>query len=397
VALLQPFSGLRYSRGRVPSLDDVVCPPYDVIDADERAQLASRSALNMVAVELPAGGTDRYRTARRLLDTWREAGILVRDRQRAFYGYRMSYHHHAGSRRTTVGVIGALGLEPPGGGIVPHEATTPKAVSDRLQLLRECQANVSPIWVLSPAQGLTAALPAPEHPAARAVDAEGVVHECWPVTDADAQQRIAALVGSAPVLVADGHHRYQVALAYQEERRKEGAGAGDHDAIMALVVELAEQQLAVQAIHRLVAGLPPEFDAIAALQSHYRLEATGPPDPSIATRMEEAGSVAVVTRDATFLATPLPKTKEASRQDLDTSRLDVALGSFPPHRLAYQAGWERAWHAVRTSDADLAVLVRPVTVAQIAEVGRGGERMPPKTTYFWPKPRTGMVVRELIG
>ncbi|HLI23989.1 MAG TPA: DUF1015 domain-containing protein, partial [Acidimicrobiales bacterium] len=200
---LQPFSGLRYSLRRIRSLDEVVCPPYDVIDADERARLAARSALNMVAVELPAGGRDRYQAARRLLDTWREAGILVRDRVPAFYGYRMSYQDGTGSPRSTVGVIGALALEPPGGGIMPHEHTTPKAVSDRLQLLRQCRANVSPIWVLSPAGGLTAAVPAPDHPAARAVDAEGVVHECWPVTDVAAQREIAAVVASAPVLVAD--------------------------------------------------------------------------------------------------------------------------------------------------------------------------------------------------
>lgn len=388
-----PFPGLRYSPRQVRDLDDVVCPPYDVISDDERAALLARSALNVVAIELP----DSYDGARRLLDAWRDGGILVRDTAAAFYGYRMSFTDQTGAARSTVGVIGALGLEPPGRGILPHEETTPKAKTDRLELLRACRANVSPIWVLTPAPGLAAAASPPEHPLSRTVDGEGVVHECWPITDAARQREISELVSSAPVLVADGHHRYEVALAYQAENRGDSSRPGDHDAVMALAVELADDQLAVQPIHRLIAGLPEHFDLPAALAAHFELQPTAAVDATIASRMEAAASMAVVTRSGVWLAAARPATEESAAHDLDSSRLDVALQHLPDHQLTYQHGWSEAAAAVAADRAQAAVLLRPAAVAQIAQVGRGGSRMPAKTTFFWPKPRTGMVIRELVG
>ena len=219
-----PFPGLRYALGQVHSLDAVVCPPYDVITDDDRAALLARSSLNMVGVEVPAADSerDRYLAARLLLDAWRDGGILARDREPAFYGYRMSFTDPSGAPRSTVGVIGALVLEPPGRGILPHERTTPKAKTDRLELIRATRANVSPIWTLTPAVGLADACEPPVEAHARAVDLDGILHELWPLTDAGCVERIADLVASAPVLVADGHHRYEVALAYQQERHDAG-------------------------------------------------------------------------------------------------------------------------------------------------------------------------------
>ena len=133
------------------SLDDVVCPPYDVISESERLALEARSPSNIVRLELPQdddSGVDRYERAAALLDAWRDGGILHRDGEPAFYGYRMRFTDPAGAPRQTIGVIGALGLEPPGTGILPHEETTPKAKTDRLELLRATRANLSPIWGL---------------------------------------------------------------------------------------------------------------------------------------------------------------------------------------------------------------------------------------------------------
>ncbi|MGH9076711.1 MAG: DUF1015 family protein [Acidimicrobiales bacterium] len=392
-----PFPGLRYTPGRVVSLGDVVCPPYDVISEDDRAALLARSSLNMVGVELPraAGDLGPYQAARRLLDAWRDAGILARDRQACFYGYRMSFTDPLGEARSTVGAIGALELSTPGSGILPHEETTPKAKTDRLELLRAARTNVSPIWVLSPASGLAAACAPPDHARARAVDPDGVVHELWPITGDDEVSRIHHLVAAHPVLVADGHHRYEVALTYQAERAGAGAPAGDHDGVMALVVELAGDQLAVQPIHRLLG--PMAWPLEVALGRPFELIPTGRPDATILDRMQAAGALAVVTRDRTWLARPRPETEAAASHDLDSSRLDVALSQLGPVEVSYQHGWDLATAAVERGDASAAVLVRPATVDQIAAIGRGGRRMPAKTTFFWPKPRTGMVVRELIG
>ena len=398
----EPFPGLRYSLSHVRALDDVVCPPYDVISESERAVLVGRSPSNVVRLELPEGevdrsGADRYQQARTLLDAWRDGGILARDGQPAFYGYRMTFTDPGGARRSTVGVIGALGLEKPGSGILPHEETTPKAKTDRLDLLRATRANLSPIWGLSPGTGLSAHLQPPDHPLERATDDDGIVHEMWPITDPDRIAAIRAAVGSEPVLIADGHHRFETALNYQAERQAADDGPGDEDAVMALVVDLTEDQLTVQAIHRLLTGLPAGFDLAGALEPWFDVTPTEPVDRTILARMDDAGALAVLTPEQVWLARPRPAVVDAATHDLDSSRLDVALAGFPEHQLSFQHGWDNCAAAVAAGAASAAVLLRPATVEQIAAISRGGVRMPPKTTFFWPKPRTGMVIRELLG
>lgn len=388
----EPFPGLRYSTAHVGRLDAVVCPPYDVISDGDRRELLARSPHNAVRIELPIDGEpDPYTAAAGLLDAWRDGGVLVRDHTAAFYGHRMRWRDASGAERRSVGVIGALVLEPPGRGILPHEETTPKARTDRLELLRATRANVSPIWALTPRTGLAGLAGEPPHPAEHA-SADGVTHELWPITDPAAVGAIRDHVAAEPVLVADGHHRYEVALAYQAER----GGAGDHDAVMALVVELDDEQLAVQAIHRLLGGVGPE-EVLAVLGRHFELSPTGPPDVGVLARMDEAGALAVVTARGTWLARPTPATHAAAAHDLDASRLDVALAELPGATVTYQHGRDLVAAAVAAGEAAAGVLLRPATTAQIAAISRGGVRMPPKTTFFWPKPRTGLVLRELIG
>ena len=397
----EPFPGLRYSRSHIRALDDVVCPPYDVISEPERVALEARSPNNIVRIELPSEDAekpgDRYERAATLLDGWRDGGILHRDPAPAFYGYRMTFVDPAGTRRSTLGVIGALGLEPPGSGILPHEETTPKAKTDRLDLLRATRANLSPIWGLSPCTGLSDLIDAPERPADHATDEDRVLHELWPVTD---QERVAAIckaVESEPVLIADGHHRFETALNYRSERENAGSAGEDEGAVMALVVELSEEQLTVQAIHRLLSGIPRGTDTVGTLGRWFDITPTAPADRSILGRMDDAGALAVLTPTGAWLARPKPEVSSAAKHDLDSSRLDVALAGLPPHQVAYQHGWDHAAAAVATGQADVAVLLRPATIPQIAAISHGGVRMPPKTTFFWPKPRTGLVVRELLA
>ena len=193
-----PFPGLRYSRSHIASLDDVVCPPYDVISESERLALEARSPSNIVRLELPHdnGVGDRYLRAAALLDAWRDGGILHRDSTPALYGYRMRFNDPTGTARQTLGVIGALELEPPGRGILPHEETTPKAKTDRLELLRATSANLSPIWGLA-AGGLSGCCTPPERPAEYVTDADRVRHELWPITDPAQIEGIGAVVASS--------------------------------------------------------------------------------------------------------------------------------------------------------------------------------------------------------
>jgi uncharacterized protein (DUF1015 family) len=377
----------------------VVAPPYDVISEDDRIALEARSRYNSVRLELPRDDPpdDRYESALHLLDGWRAEGVLRRDAERAFYGYRMSFTDDGGNPRKTLGVIGALGLERPGeGDILPHERTMPKPKGDRLYLLRATQANLSPIWGLSLASGLTDLVPPPHPDAPSATDDDGAVHQLWSLTDPAAVAAIAASVGSAPIVIADGHHRFETAIAYQQERRAAvGGGAGGYDSTMALIVELADDQLSVRAIHRLINGLPDGFDLVGALAGAFDLVATDPPDQAIAARMVAATSLALITPQGTWLARPRPEIDGQAPDGLDSTRLDRALAALPPHELTYQHGWDLAAAEVARGGAQAAVLLRPASVDQIAATGRGGERMPPKTTFFWPKLRTGLVFREV--
>jgi uncharacterized protein (DUF1015 family) len=399
VPRFDPFPGIRY-RAENGNLDALAAPPYDVISAEDQAQLESLSEHNAVMLELPRerDGLDRYTAADRLMQRWLADGVLAREDRPAFYLYRMDFADESGRGRHTLGVVGALGLEPPGeGDILPHEHTMPKPKSDRLDLLRATHANLSPVWGLSLARGLSDACAPTGEPVARATDEDGVVHSLWAVTDAATAERISAIVGSAPVVIADGHHRFETALAYQAERRAATNEAGDYDAVMALVVELSDDQLSVRAIHRLIAGLPAGFDLPGALAQHFDVSPAGVIDGSILDRMQQAESLALVTPAGAWLLEPKPATIAAASHDLDSSRLDVALAALPGHELTYQHGWDLATDAVTKGEADAAVLLRPATVDQIAATGRDRKRMPPKTTFFWPKPRTGMVFREVTG
>jgi hypothetical protein len=163
---------------------------------------------------------------------------------------------------------------------------------------------------------------------------------------------------------------------------------------MAVIVELVEEQLSVQAIHRLISGLPAGFDLAAALDRSFERSPTDPVDATIGQRMVAAGALALVTPDGTWLLRPRD---DLGTEELDSRRIEAALADLPAHEVVYQHGWDESAAAVSKGEAQAAVLLRPATIAQIAASGRGGERMPPKTTFFWPKLRTGMVFRPLKG
>jgi len=385
----EPFQAVRYS-GTAGDASELVAPPYDVIGPDERAALEARSEHNAVRLELPSdghpGAASRFRA-------WLEGGTLVRDPEPAFYIYRMT-----AAGRSTTGVLGALGLEAPGEGILPHERTTTKDKADRLGILRATQVNLSPIWGLSAAGGRLAAAVRPEgcEALARAVDDEGIVHELWRLSDAGRMAEVSAAVAAQPVLIADGHHRFEVANAYRaEEGSAPGAGA-----ILAYLVELAEEELAVHPIHRLLSDKPPGLALPADLTPWFQVTPAAVDDvEELPSAMAEEGALGLVLPEGLWLARPRATTAESAEADLDSSRLDVALagleglGKMP--KVRFQHGVGIVADAVRKGEADAAVLLRPATISQIAATGAGGERMPPKTTFFWPKPRTGLVFRDL--
>jgi uncharacterized protein (DUF1015 family) len=393
----EPFAGVRYDTERVV-LDDVVAPPYDVIDDDQRESLGAHSPWNVVHVDLARPGEqgDRYRTARCLFDEWLAAGVLTVDPEPGFYVYKMGFHDDAGNLRQTSGVIGALGLVPPGeGGILPHEQTMSRPKDDRLNLLRACQANLSPIWGLSLASGVSALCEVVGPPLARCTDEEGVHHRLWRVTQPGVLDALSQTVASAPVVIADGHHRYETALAWQDEvRAATGGAAGAHDLVLAYVVELAPEQLSVGPIHRVVSSLPDDFDVTGALAGRFDLMDGGAPDADLPARMASSGALGLIAGGRAWLARPVANGRDPGAEP-DAALLERALATWPAHTTEYLHRVDDVVAAVDSGRAQVGLLLRPPTVDQIAGTARSGARMPPKTTFFRPKPRTGMVFRRL--
>jgi uncharacterized protein (DUF1015 family) len=393
----EPFRGLRYAATSTP-IAQVIAPPYDVITSAERVRLASRHVANAVLVELPepdlAAGLDRYAVAKALFSRWQD-GLLRADPTPCLYPYRMT--DTAG--RASTGVIGALGLPlaDQESDILPHEQTMPKAKSDRLDLLRATRANLSPIWGLSMTAGLTATFdPSDDDPVADAYDDDGVRHQLWVLDDADSIAAVSEAVAKSPVVVADGHHRYETARTYQAEcRAANGDRSGPHDLVMALITELAEDQLTVGAIHRTIAGLPEGFDLIEAFSAWFDVVRAGTADDRTLAALSDSHALVLIADGNAYLLLPHDETLIAAGNDLDSSVVAVALSHLPPHELTHRHSVREATEALRDGTAQAALLLRPVTVAQISTWAEERRRMTPKTTYFNPKPRTGMVFRSL--
>jgi len=372
----------------------VVAPPYDVVGPEERTRLAGRHSANAVRVELPEpdhrGGLDRYQHAARQLERWQDDGILRRDPRPSLYAYRMT----TSDGQTTNGVIGALGIDDRSAAdILPHEQTLPKPKSDRLDLLRATRSNLSPIWGLSLGTGLTATFEQAGPPDASAKDGDQVTHELWVIDDPSVIAGVTGAVGAAPVVLADGHHRYETARTYHRDLG--GSGADGSDLVMALIVELAADQLHVGPIHRALSELPDGLDLVDAFSSWFDVTRAGDFDERTTGALGESQSLALIMASGAWLLSPKDGTPEAAGASLDSSMVALVIAELPDHELEFVNSWSEAVGAIASDAAQAVVLLRPVTVDQIADWARAGRRMPPKSTYFHPKPRTGMVFRSL--
>jgi uncharacterized protein (DUF1015 family) len=391
-----PFRGLRYTSD---DLAAVGAPPYDVIDDDERAALASRHVRNAVQLILPNGPVEaRYDAAAALLAEWQADGFLTADSEPRFYGYRMRFRDDTGRERTTDGILGALELPAAAGtgDVLPHERTLPKAKSDRLALLRATRANLDPIWGLSPGRGLSA-LAAGGTPLVNCIDADGVEHSLSAIDDPTDIAAIEAAVAGDPVVLADGHHRFETAITYRDEQRAAGTAHPGDESIMCLIVELADDQLYVEPIHRLLASTPAAFDLRAALAEHFTLFDAGANTTddvaALSHRMAEEGGLGLV--DGSGIALLLPHDTDPNTSDAARFEASVAPALPASVDVTYRDDAITCASLVDKGAASAAVLLRPVTVAQIRAAADTRTRMPQKTTFFAPKPRTGAVFRLL--
>lgn len=391
----EPFAALRYSA-REP-LDDVTAPPYDVLSTGDVEKLLQRHEHNIVAVDVPLerNGPERYLRAGDRVAAWLAEGVLVRDASPSLTLYRVEFTDESGRRRRTVGVIGALEVVDEGGdGVLPHERTTPKAKTDRLDLTRATRCNLSPIWGLSLTAGLTELLAAPGELVGECTDDDGVLHRVERVNDPQRIESIGAAVGANTVLIADGHHRYAISRSYRDEvRASTGRTDTDAELSMTYVAELVEEQLSIDPIHRLYRGV--DADSLAEhLHAFFELSDAGKVAPGFAAAAIERGALCLVHPDGHGQwLTPRPAAFDAVRA-LDGAYLERALEGVPVD-VDYQHGVQHVLDRLSAGDADAAVLVRPTSIDEIRRTATEHLLMPPKSTFFTPKLRTGLVIRPL--
>jgi uncharacterized protein (DUF1015 family) len=444
MADVRPFRGLRFTPSAAPDLGSVLCPPYDVIDASDDRRLRDRHPYNVVRLELTtasvAGGPDgRYDEAAGTLRAWRDHGVLVRDDVPAYYLHEATFPL-AGGRATRREIVAAVRLEPwDRGAVLPHERTYPRAKADRLRLLAATETNLSPILVFfqrdraeadNQADAVDAAWTwtAQRAPDGAGTDADGVGHRLWVLSDGDLVAGLRAYFAERPLFIADGHHRYETALNYLEDRRQQAGGdlPPDHPARFVMMHLIADDDpgLAILPLHRLVKGA--SSDAVSALVEQlggdFAVEARetrSADDVDAALAALRAGgahgqAVGILPADGEqlFLASraaaagpppSVPGDRDPSWRALDVVLVDytivrpllAAASLHAEDAIGYTRDAHDAIQQVRSGAADLAVLVNPTRVEQVAAVALAGERMPEKSTYFYPKAPTGLVLRPL--
>jgi uncharacterized protein (DUF1015 family) len=414
----------------VGALSDVVCPPYDVIDAEFQDRLYKQHPCNVIRLELnraEPGDTDvqdKYKRAARFFRDWRDQGVLRQEPDPALYVYHQIFQWE-GREYVRKGFLGRIRLERFGEGrVYPHEQTLSGPKQDRMWLLQSCQMNFSPIFGLFPDDGNTVQSPLERaihaQPPVEATDHLGVIHRLWPVTDRAVIDQVRSLMADKPVFIADGHHRYETAVNYRDglaaEGKLDGPDAPANFALMAFV-GMSDPGLVIMPTHRLVSGFPGLTAAkvAEALRSHFDVEPAGSgPDAAVKlwSRIESQGDQDVfgfgTAADQQWLFAKVrddsPMLQLAAGHGDDWRGLGVSL----LHTLAIEhrlksladAGGPKFQYVHLTSEVvdamekkscDLACLVPAADIGHVEAIASRLEKMPPKSTYFYPKLLTGMV------
>jgi uncharacterized protein (DUF1015 family) len=413
----QPIQTLRYNPEVAGPLEDLIAPPYDVIDDELRAQLVARSPHNVVEIDLP----ESYDGAAETLAEWRERGVLTQEDEPAIWVLRQDYTAPDGSTRTRRGFFARVRVEDYGAGrIRPHERTHPGPKEDRLRLTRATRANLSPIFSLFPdASGAATEMLAHAtsgDPFAQVTDHEGTRNTLWRVSDPESIAALQAALADAELLIADGHHRYETARAYADEL----GGEGDHRYVLMFLVSLDDPGLLVFPTHRMLTGLKDDSEKQLAIRDVARrdfeieqlddareLEPPADGDRVAFGYMDSflKRPVRLTLKDQSIADEALPGMPEPYRR-LDTAVLEAlvlrgALGMSEDdishlRGLDYSKNLDDAIERVESGAADAGFFMRATPVEQVREVAAAGESMPPKSTYFFPKVPTGLVFNPLV-
>ncbi len=445
MANLIPFRGVLYDAAVVKDIANVVAPPYDVIDSDYQHTLHARHPYNVIRLELgldqPNDGPshNRYTRAADLLSAWMKSGALRRDAEPAIYLYTIEYRPPSTgkesdqtSTKTLKGFLCTVELEEFGTGrIFPHENTRSAAKADRLELLKACRSNFSPIFSLfSDPEGTVLRLLEKsinaDKPHIDFRDDSAFRQRLWAITDPQVLREIVAAMKPKPLFIADGHHRYETALAYRKLRRDDPGGeissSGSprpYDQVLMLFASLEDPGLTVLPTHRVLsAPIPAVSDIKQHLRDPFETEEfafDGRSEAQTRARFLKslrlqgqtgpAFGLAVRGTDAYFVLalrpSHRPKAGASERDKLDVSILQAqVLQTLCPtpaeqEAIVYTKDDDEALDLVRRGNAQAALLLNPTKVSEVRAVAASGGRMPHKSTYFFPKPLTGLVLNVM--
>ena len=430
MAEFRPFRGLRYDPAVSGPLDRVVAPPYDVISPAQQQALYDQSPFNVVRLEYGREqGDARYSAAAADLAAWRGQGVLRLESAPALYLYEQRFRRDGREYRRRA-VFGRVRLEPFERGVVrPHEFTLSGPKEDRLRLLQSTRTQISPVYTLyrSAPDDPIAALELHEG-AAAATDINGEQHLLAPIGDAATQQRIAAFLAPRTLYIADGHHRYETALRYRDERRAQAAswsGEEPENFVMAAVTPDSDPGLLILPIHRIVRR-PLPAGAAERLQRFFTialLPENGPrgADAALARLRGFAGQrsafvaaglfpgrLALLTlRDRSGVEALMPAGRSAAWRALDVNVLqygvlDAVLGIgleaiAAGGAVEFSEDAREALSEVANGHATAAFLLNPTRVEEVFAVADADDRMPQKSTFFYPKLGTGLVLNTFDG
>lgn len=415
MAQIIPFKALRYNQNIV-SGNDVIAPPYDVISEQYRETLYSKSPYNIVRIDFgkdEAGDVElsKYKRANSLLNQWIKEGILIRDESPCFYGYEIEYKI-GNNNYKMIGTFVLFKIEELGNGIYPHEFTHSKPKADRLNLMKYCLANLSPIFAIY-RSNMKTSQSFNQEPVLKVTDADGFRHLLYKMDDNNYLKDLMIKLIDKPVFIADGHHRYEVALEFKKladngliDGIKEHEGIKPWDYVLMFLVDIDNSDITVLPTHRLVKSVPGGDDIINKLDKHFEITQmpynNNPEEMSISLKQQHRNTFGLfLGNDEWFLLKYKQNGLEhlpSVLRDIDTVILQelILKEDLKTEDIYYEMDLQKAISMTGKGEYKALFVLNPTNIEDIERVAIKNLRMPPKSTYFFPKLLTGMVINTFF-
>ncbi|MCS7164095.1 MAG: DUF1015 domain-containing protein [Thermodesulfovibrio sp.] len=405
MTIIKPFKGIVYNPEKI-NADDVMSPPYDIISDDLREMLYHKSPYNIVRIDSGKNSADidKYFLAKKYLMEWLKDGILVQEEEPCFYGYEIQYSYK-NRKKTLRGIVGIVKIEEFGRGIYPHEQTYSKPKTDRLNLMKACMANTSIIFSIyrSKERVTSQILENLKNPYLQAIDLDGNLHRLFKIKDQSQINEIIKELENKPIFIADGHHRYEVALEFKKLMNEIYPEQKDPpwNYVLMFLSNIEDDGYIILPTHRLLSTSLPVKERLENQRDFFCLSELNT-NEDIQDTIEKLGpkNIGVYLKDDKFYILKYKgPTLEYLPKELrcfDVSILEEVIlkKMFPQRKICYDIDIEKGIKMVKENKYDAIFILRATKVEEIERVALAGLRMPPKSTYFYPKLLTGMVINS---